>query len=510
MKKVLQILNSIHPFFIVFSVLCLNFLGWQLSGGEEQYLLYSKQYIDPDFIPNSFLLNEFPGTRLFFQLLTAPFLKYIDFEVFVFFARLINFLLFSFPLAKLFKHLGLTNLAIFVVIQLYIFGTQWFIGGEWIFRSFEPKTVAYIFVFWGLYFLFERKYFRVVILAAIAVHFHYLVGGWFFILAFLYFMVSGVNFKKLTLLGSTFAFLVLPFTIYLYFGLVKGAITEINGINLNWVYCYHRLPHHLGIFLSYEYFFENHFVGVALSFAGLLACVFYHRHIKSDLIKKINWLNIIMFSIVLFFVIIALIDKVYFDCQCRLFLKYYPFRLSALSRFLFYTEIVLILEKKFRNRKNLQFMKGLILVLITLLLLLRTVKNIKYQFKADEDPAFTEMIDYIKLNTEKDAVISVLYPDFGSSEYISFMRKAERENHCVVKFVPAETERIYEWYMRYAKHLRLRRDINKLVTYRPQDKMDYIVTNKQENNDLIMLIYQNSGYYLYKITQTEDIDENTN
>ena len=64
----------------------------------------AKQFINPEWISNSFTLTEFAGTRIAFQLIVGTLLQWVDFETMAFYGRLLNFALISIPLAMLFKN----------------------------------------------------------------------------------------------------------------------------------------------------------------------------------------------------------------------------------------------------------------------------------------------------------------------------------------------------------------------------------------------------------------------
>ena len=136
-----------HKFSIllIFSILCLNKLGFQLTGGEEEYLAFSKQYMNPAWIQDSFSMTEYAGTRIVFQLIFGSILYFFDFEFVVFFGRIINFLLISVPLAFIFNHLKFKWIHTLIIIQLFVMSSQNFFGGEWMIGGLEPKSFAYIY-----------------------------------------------------------------------------------------------------------------------------------------------------------------------------------------------------------------------------------------------------------------------------------------------------------------------------------------------------------------------------
>ena len=132
---------------LVFAVIVLNKLGIDVSGGEEQYLAFAKQFTNPDWIPGSFTYTEFPGSRLVFQWMVGPIMQVLSFEVATLVFRTLNFALIAVPIGLILKRLNVSILLSFLFIQVFVLSIQNFVGGEWIIKSFEPKSIAYAFVF---------------------------------------------------------------------------------------------------------------------------------------------------------------------------------------------------------------------------------------------------------------------------------------------------------------------------------------------------------------------------
>ncbi len=183
--KLFAFFERIDVRLLVFILLCLNFLSFRVTGNEEVYLALSRQYMDPSWIPDSFMFTEWPGTRYLYQVMAGFTLKHLTFEQVAIGGRLLVFLIIAFPVGGLFKRLKIPNLAVILLFQLYLIRQNYF-AGEFIFGDFEPKSLAYIAVFYGLNSLFDRKYLMAAICAVISSYFHILVGGWFFLLVFLF------------------------------------------------------------------------------------------------------------------------------------------------------------------------------------------------------------------------------------------------------------------------------------------------------------------------------------
>ena len=79
----------------------------------------------------------------------------------MFFGRIINFLLISVPLAFIFNHLKFKWIHTLIIIQLFVMSSQNFFGGEWMIGGLEPKSFAYIFIFYGFYYFLQQNYKKV-------------------------------------------------------------------------------------------------------------------------------------------------------------------------------------------------------------------------------------------------------------------------------------------------------------------------------------------------------------
>jgi len=240
MKRFITIFNRIDPRIITFLVPCLFFLGFDLNYNEEQYFGYSKAFMDSTWMKDSFLFNDFPGTRLLFQWITGFLLRYISFEQMGFLGRLTGFLFLSAPVAALARYFKFNNVLLaFWLLVLYIPQQNFFAGG-WIYGGFESKTVAYIFILWSLVFLLRNQLFLSVIFAGISVYWHILVGGWYSIYLFIFLLPRMFKTRRIITYWFITGIMLLPFGWYIYRGLLANSQAVINGVNISYVYTYIR------------------------------------------------------------------------------------------------------------------------------------------------------------------------------------------------------------------------------------------------------------------------------
>ena len=166
--RVFQGINKVNTAALLFVLISANYIGFGLMGGEEQYFAFSKQYMQNDWMPNSFCLNHPAGYKVLFQVIIGFLLKFISFGQLAFLSRLINYVFLAIPLSRIFKKLRFTNIETLVILQVGYFMHQSIWAGEWIFGSFEQKSIAYIFVFYALYQLLSGNYYRSILHVAIA------------------------------------------------------------------------------------------------------------------------------------------------------------------------------------------------------------------------------------------------------------------------------------------------------------------------------------------------------
>ena len=461
-------LNNTSTFIVLCILFCGNFLTFIPDGNEENYLQLSKQFLDPNWIFNSFSLTEFPGTRVIYQYVCGFALQYISFEVLTFTGRFLIIVWFSFVLASLLKKIQLTNIYSLFLFQIVFFIQQSTFGGENFLLGFESKHIAYGFVLLALNTFYDKKYFKTVLFIVCASWFHILVGGWLFLAFALYLLFDRkVSFKQVCIMGGVYGALLLPFVWYLVSEIVFHASTIQAGVSADWIYSYYRNPHHTGIFYSIDYFYDNHAIGVLWSMIiGCITAVVYPKILRSDLLH-VNKLVFIISCILFVNVVLA-----FFDREGH-FVKYYPFRLGSIQLFLFYLLTCSIIASYFTRQESFQSIFLLTVVAFFGIAVLLNVYKMARFIKKDGKP-FYQMAAYIKQHTPKDAVI--YYSDKAEDYSLSFIRVSERDRFVVYKFVPAGTDKIYKWYDRILLQEKIDKDPSAIMEAKKNYKIDYVLT----------------------------------
>jgi len=469
--------------FIIFGVLCLNYLSFTLSSNEEAYLPLAKQFIDPSWIPGSFNFSEWPGNRILFQIIAGIGLKYFTFEQVAFTGRLIVFALIALPVGSLVKKLRIENLPFLIIFQIYLIRQTYF-AGEFIFGDFEPKSLAYIMVFAGLNCLLNKNYLKAVLWSVAAAYFHILVGGWFFLLVVLFQLFKTRNIILTVKQGALFIILMLPFIIYLGKEIL-GSGSVIHGVNIDQVYVFFRNTHHTAPLSEAKHLGRNIFqISVTAVIFILTLFVFVKK--KGPVLDDLYLLNVIILSVLFISLAISLAD------HKAMFLKFYPFRLAALGEFLMYIYIYKLIESEW---KIPDFMQALAILGGFYLLTAAAVHNISHFSNHSMKSTYKELVQYISRSTSSADVILPL-DDYD----LSLSRLTRREVFVIFKCDPGGGEKIYEWYHRVLERKALNKDFNHLEQLLKNYRLNYILSNHQlPADERIKPVFQNSDYCLYKI-----------
>lgn len=501
LQRALGWIEHIHPAILVFLILVLNKASFMINGGEEQYLAYALQHYHPDWVPGSFSLTEFPGTRILFQAITGFFVYHFGFHVTAFAGRIIAFLLAAFPLAKLFRQLNLRKVAILVILQLFLQTRQSFFADEWLFWGFEPKALAYPFLFWGLYLMLKERYLLMAAALALSTWFHMLVGGWCFIGIAILMVFRRIPLK--TLLGTWLAYglLMAPLVAYLFPLLLNSTQTD-TGANLNWVYCYFRLKHHIGLFDSYAYFIQKHMTGVITAITVLILQWIFYVKIREPQIRKIAQLNIIFLTLALAFVMVAWIDKAFLGCSGGMGLKYYPFRMMGVSMLLSVLQVVWWVVSSERQKSFFRILFTLAVIASVVILGVRTWMNVRQSVTAfTPEPEKEELFRKVVEVSDPGDVFIFLKPWYGITT--SFSRRTARENFVVFKFVPAGTDKLGEWFRRLKVEYEMNLRKEHIREIAGREGIQFVVAGKPLPSPGLALIWSSEKYYLYEVVTME-------
>jgi hypothetical protein len=506
-SSALYLFNRLNPVALIVVVLSIFYIGFQLNFNEEVYFAFSKAYVDPQWIPNSTLFTDFAGTRILFQLIFGWILKFISFEHMAFFGRLLGYVLLAMPFAAIAKHLKINNLVLVFWLTIFFVPQQSFFAGEWVFGGFETKTIAYVFVFWSIWFLFREKFLPAVIFAAISVYWHMLVGGWYTLYLFIYLLITIGREKRIYLYWFYAGLILLPFVIYIYLGLMSGNENVINGVNIGRLYAYDRNPHHIGLVKSWDYFLHRHAGKVGMGCIAYLIAIFAYRKRIPTRFKWVNTFLIIILSQNLLFLIVALFDTNGFIA------KFYPWRGSALAMLFFQMATLIMIRyiwmppfyrfinAKFNSiaRKTFYSVSMGLALFISIVALSLTVAG-RLETTKSEKPGWIEL-DAMTENLKTLSKPGDMFMLFGDENFynVAIPRKAERDIYYMFRVIPSQTHAIYDWYCRGLEQEKVKSDVNYLVKSGLDKKINFIVSTYVVNAPFLEQVYASPGYRIYKV-----------
>lgn len=495
LERIIHCINDkIDSRLLIFLLLSMVYLRFEVDGNTEHYFQMAKQFVDPSWMPNSWVLDEIGDARGFYGYLSGWLLQFISFEQLAFWGTWSMCLFFCFPLARLYELLDFSNSDIILHLFSLCFFYPFFIAGEWILIGFEAKQFAYIFVFYSFYHFLKSAYLKSVLLGVFATYMHVLAGGWymFYLLLYILFWVE-IPFRRKALLTATYVLLVLPFAWYLTQKMLLQTPVAGAIMHPDWIYTYYRHPHHTALFVSKAYFMKVHFPGLVKHFLALGVSLLCFQYFKKPHFDSINKFTILSLVGVLFFVVIAWFDTV------GHFVKFYPFRISAFSYFLFGLLGIYLLQEVSTFLQTNFYLSGIILLGTFYCWASAFIVNlqINYAHLFGDATSFEQATTFIKNNTPEEAVI--LYIDKSRDGDNAFIRKSLRDRLISFKFIPTASKRLVEWYDRNLEKERIIKDLDHLLKTQEKYRLDYLLTHKKVERSYLKPLYENEGYFLYII-----------
>ena len=237
----------------IWCILCFRFLVYSPLGStgvnEGDVLPLARQFVDPQWIPQDWYLNQPAGYRLLFSIIAGHAISGVGWVATSMIGRSLCFGMLAIGFVWVAQRLKLSIPMVWFVAAAWVTFGQSAIAGEWIAQSLEAKAIAYGFVFLAIGCLLHHHYRWMGILLGVATSFHVLVGGYAFLAAGGVYGLNvshsakpriGLQTLGLYIAGSSFA---IPAVIHQVASMLQPQ-TEA-GVPASAIYVFFRLPHHL-------------------------------------------------------------------------------------------------------------------------------------------------------------------------------------------------------------------------------------------------------------------------
>lgn len=533
-------------FLVVLLLLCLEFLllrnmsgsGWN----ETDVLPLAKQFVDPNWIPGDWYLNQPPTYRVLFQTLCGWMITTWGFLATSIVGRFLCYCLVAIGVVLLGRSLGLTTLFMLLAVNLFVRGgcgelfnscafRQGAIAGEWWLGGLEAKACAYSLLLLALWCLLTSRFIWAAVALGIMTSFHVLVGGWAFLTVATWLLLTRKTALKPVWYWALLLLLYGVGSVFALPPLLNQILTPAPAtpITPSFLYVFVRLPHHLNP-LTWDMDKWQRPMLLLLLFAGSLFLLWRRQKIDRQAGLAASETNRVALGLAQL-TGIALIPFVLglmlapFDQQGQ-FLQYYPFRLGDV---LLPISTAFLLSQGLQQGFKAKVQKTIVFICILLLSVILVAKATIFaeqvaslsQFPGKVQEVDAEQRDFyawIRNHTPTDA--RIISPPV---EMISFSWLTERATIAKVRLLPQTKAGLIAWYDRLTDlaggdpawarvertadnrlrmESRLTKAYKKLSTVQVLALMrkyeaDYFVTRKKHRLEL-PIAYANSDYLLYR------------
>ena len=488
LEKILNYNSRLFFFIIIFLTLIpYHAPDGILSSNEEMYLGFAEKIEVGDSYDNSCFGFSENQSRYITDKTIKILIGHFGFENTQRIGRLLTLIMYAIALSYFFHLLNFNVLQIIFCLLFFCLYGQDLYGGEWLFGGFEAKTLAYPILILALVFLLKEKYILSFIIMGIVTHFHFLIGGWFFVIFIIFILSKGSNIKIVFRSTLIYLLIITPLIFIIaknYYLLIDHEIYA-NLPSANWIYSVFRHPHHIVPFNSIYIFIEQWSADVLVSFVILIFSMIFYLNSRNSIIKNISLINVIILIQLSMCLLISFFDSSYY------FSKLYMFRNSSISLLLSIILLLFLFDYLLGNKKSQAYF-----IIFVLIFFHTTPKNTFYLYKQFRKPPITSknLMNYVMQNTSKDDLILI---DRKIENKLHFFERITKRPTLVnYKFIPTTEIGILEWYRR----LIFKDKIFKNIPTNDEYNFSYLITSN--TNDFLDSTYghpiYNEEFTIYK------------
>lgn len=430
--------TAISIFLSLFTVIFLFPTGI-LDSNETFYFMLANLYWDTQHEYSALIETS---SHLFpFAILTGAFTKLMGYEMANAALLLLSACFLSIGFARLISYWKLSSLDALIIVATFIaFGQQHIhFGGEWIFRDFEGKVVAYIFVFFGLAKALESRWIAMVLSMAVATYFHFLVGGFWTIIALIWLYTTTEPKKKVLFAFLSYSAMILPLIILILSQRI-GTPSVIDGLDTSLIYA-DRVSHHVHPFSSIQELKKWLPGAVALLGCIMATCIILPVAPDCKNTKTLLY-TVLGLQTYLFIAFIASASETFVS----IFGSFFVFRPASFTLLLTITLAVLIYRKLTSFRLPLWAAFFVILPIAVWPALEAKRGEIRYYL--DSKAEIDLLVSTVDSITENDEVVLLDPVRDGRFPETRITRLMPRPTLADYKIIPTESTNLVEWYQR--------------------------------------------------------------
>lgn len=446
---------------------------------------------------------ETSNHRLFFDLIVGSLINILGFDQAKFFLGILIWFGYGLSITLLSKNFEINPFLIGLILSIFL-GSQSLLGGEWLFGTVEPKTLAYPLVILAFSFAMVQKWVASFILILFSICFHFLVGSFWGLSIMLLFVFDKLQFRNVMLIVVVFIF----FGILTAYFLLKDntSIIEVEGIatSIAEIYGPFRHSHHIAPFSEGIKEFSKAWLPGFLGHLSLAVIIFFSLYQSSNKYANVGKLLVILNLYIVLALIISYIDR-----DTHIFAQLYMFRPSSLILLI----SMMFISINFNNsidKNNMHFYR-LTLLLISFNLyfnhfgqfassLLKTMES-ETRYEASLTINQEEIIDWLEINTSLNEIVLIDSFDESNPFFLGIEIFKQRRTYVNWKLIPTNKIDMIEWY----KRLIIRKDALdgncknfKLVSAK------YVIheTKDDISNQCLEPVLKNKDYLISKVIQS--------
>jgi len=345
--------------------------------------------------------------------------------------RLLVITLYALTLTSFFRALKFSIVEASFILLLFVHTGEDILGGEWLFRGYEPKTLAYPFVFLSFANFLKDRFRATYFCLAIATYFHFLVGGFWLLVVLACDLYRNRATKRIFKQFLQYLLICSPLIGLIAFDQIRNSVSQTNP-SPDWIYTFYRNAHHVAPF-ALPQLTDAWYVGII--FLTVLTIIFgcfsfyFKQPNEQQAARLIFGLNLYLFAALA----ISFFDKTGF------WGRFYLFRPSSITYFLALCFFVALLKSRVA-KSHLIFVALLACVgLASLPLIPKKLKALR-PLAPDYPPAVRQLV----AQTNPTDIFLV---DFALEEkWIAFERSLDRPTLIMHKFVPTGSAPLIRWY----------------------------------------------------------------